>query len=431
MLANVRKLSIMSPHATDGSIMNQIHHYPLDNGIHLLLEPVPGARSVGVNLRIPAGTCCEPAGLAGLGSVMSDMLLRGAGDQDARAQSDAMDRLGLRRQVSVLPTHLLCSMRMVGSVLHQALPLLADMLQRPHLSAESFAPAVDLAIQAVQSLEDEPQQRVIDMLQEAFFPAPINRNSLGTIDGLNKLTPADVRTFCNRHLLPGDAIFAMAGDLEPEQVHNAVCQHFGNWQGKHPLPPPAPMPQPVRRYQYHPSNQCHLMLATPTIAEHDPMSMYQHLAIAVLSGGMSGRLFTEVRENLGLCYAIHAGYGSHPAFGYLTVYAGTRPDQVQSLIEVVIDQFDRLGKGVSSDEFQRAVVGLKTQLVMHGESTGARAASLAGDFFQIGRTRSLESIAAQIDQLNLATFNRWLAQRPAMDPTIVCLGPLDDHEAAP
>ena len=150
--------------------------------------------------------------------------------------------------------------------------------------------------------------------------------------------------------------------------------------------------------------------------------------INVLSGGMSGRLFTEVREKRGLCYSVSAGYRAERDFGAVTAYVGTTPERAQESLDVLTQELQRIhtpAGAITQEEFQRAVIGSKSRLIFSGESTGARAAALAADQHRVGRPRSLGELAEEIDRVTLDQVNNYLTRRSLGTPTIQTLGPAE------
>jgi predicted Zn-dependent peptidase len=146
-------------------------------------------------------------------------------------------------------------------------------------------------------------------------------------------------------------------------------------------------------------------------------------AVSILSGSMSSRLFTEVREKRGLCYAVGAHYKTLKDDAGIACYAGTTPDKAQQTLDVILDQFRILKNGISDDEIQRAKVGLKTSLIMHSESTYARSAGIAADHFLLGRIRTLDEIREKIEALSVDSVQECLWRHPFEDFTVVTLGP--------
>ena len=147
---------------------------------------------------------------------------------------------------------------------------------------------------------------------------------------------------------------------------------------------------------------------------------------AVFSGGMSGRLFTEVREKRSLCYAVSASYAADRDFGRSIAYSGTTPERAQETLDVLRGELDRIATkagAVTADELRRAKIGLKSRTVMAGESTAARAGALARDMWKLGRPRSLDDLTAAIEAIELDPLNAYLARRRLSDRTIVTIGP--------
>ena len=179
------------------------------------------------------------------------------------------------------------------------------------------------------------------------------------------------------------------------------------------------------KYTHVPNDgaQVHIALMIPTVKPSDEQYYNARLAVSVLSGGMSARLFTEVREKRGLCYAIGANYhGLKDAAGILC-YAGTVPDTAQETLDVIIEQFNKLKDGISDEEIARAKVGLESALIMSSESSASRAAGIASDYHLLGRVRSLDEIKERIEQTTVEAVIEFLKANPFKSYTVVTIGP--------
>ncbi len=163
------------------------------------------------------------------------------------------------------------------------------------------------------------------------------------------------------------------------------------------------------------------MTRVPTIQD----SRYYEImaAVSILSGGMSSRLFTEVREKRGLCYAVGARYQSLKDHAAISCYAGTTPEQAQETLDVTVEQFRRLREGFSDEELHRAQIGLKSTLIMQSESSAARAAGVAGDYYYLGRVRTLPEIRQKIDSVSRSSLLTFLNDNPFDDFTVATIGP--------
>ncbi|MBC8379285.1 MAG: insulinase family protein, partial [Planctomycetes bacterium] len=143
---------------------------------------------------------------------------------------------------------------------------------------------------------------------------------------------------------------------------------------------------------------------------------------SILSGSMSSRLFTEVREKRGLCYAVGARYRTLKEYAGISCYAGTTPDKAQETFDVIVEQFNQLRMGITDDEMQRAKVGLKTSLIMQCESTSSRSGGIAGDYCLLGRVRSLEEIRDKIAAMKVDDITTTLQENPFKEFTVVTIG---------
>lgn len=403
--------------------MTTIHQHRFDNGLWLLAEPVAGAQSLALSVLTPAGLAAEKHGEQGVASLLAEVICRGAGDLDARQHSDALDRLGVRRSTRAGDRTLSLSAAMIGSKFPQAAPLLFDMLRRPQLPEGAMEPARALALQSLASLEDEPQQKVFVELRKCHYPEPFNRSSLGAKADLESATLQQVREHAQRGLVPDGSIIGIAGCFDWDQVKGIVAQQLGDWKGKAHEPVAGVKATRGYTHQTAETEQVHIGLAYDAPSEPDPSSIYQRLGAAVLSGGMSGRLFTEVREKRGLCYSVYAAYSGQRDRGAMLSYAGTTVPRAQETLEILVAELKRLSLGATADEFSRAIVGIKSRLVMQGESTGARAHAIAADQHILGRPRTLDELAAEVDAVTLVKLNDYLKTHPPGEMTVVTVGP--------
>ncbi len=408
------------------SCMSEIVVHALECGATLVVERMPSVRSAAVSWMIPGGSACDPDDGQGRATMWVELLLRGAGTLPSRDQADAFDRLGVSRSVDLGSYNLRIAAGLLGQHLPATLPLLVDMVLRPRMDDDAIDPCRDLALQAIESLNDDPQERASHLARERHYPAPINRSGLGTPEGLAALDGRRLRDEWAAQALPRGAILAFAGDVDPAAIAASLDGLFRQWRGG--VAEPALGPAAPRGYHHEddPSNQVQILLLHDAPPESHPDSILEKVVVNVLSGGMAGRLFTEVREKRGLCYAVSAGYRGDRDFGSLSAYVGTTPEKAQQSLDVLHDQLAMLetpqGR-ITPDEFARAIVGMKSSVVFSGESSGARAATLAADIRRLGRPRSLEEIAAQIDAVSLDAVNDYLARRPMGRCTIQTLGP--------
>ncbi|MFG0252798.1 MAG: M16 family metallopeptidase [Phycisphaerales bacterium JB038] len=395
----------------------------LDCGATLVMEQMTGVRSAGLSWLVPAGTAAEPTDRLGLSAILGELLLRGAGDLDSRGQSEALDLLGISRHSGAQTRHIGVFMTLLGERVRSALPLLADMVRRPRLEAGQLEPVRELCLQSLMGLEDEPQEKTFVLLKEHHLQPPYNRSSYGSLAGLQTATCDDVRRFHRARFRPEGCIIGIAGHIDPEAITDQCNELLADWEGTAAEPPRGASADRGLHHVTDESAQVHIGLMLDAPREVEEESMLERVAVAALGGGMSSRLFTEVREKRSLCYAVHASYAPGRDEGRTVCYAGTSPDRAQETLDVLVAELQRLGQGIGEDEFHRAVTGLKSRIIMHGESTAARASALASETFVRGQARTLTELAERVDGVRYEHVNAYLADRGLGEPTIVTIGP--------
>jgi predicted Zn-dependent peptidase len=312
---------------------------------------------------------------------------------------------------------------MLGKNLLAVLPVYADIVQRPVLADDGFEPARDLALQQLEAIEDEPSQKLSILIRQRHYGFPYGRPSVGEVAHLEAMTADGVRADFRKRFTPEGAILSVAGSFEWEALKQTVESAFGSWRPK-PVSVPASV-DPARGvfHVQQETNQVQIGLAFDTVPESSSSSILAQTAINILSGGMGARLFSEIREKQGLCYSVHAGYHSLKDRAAVFGYAGTAPERAQKTLDSFLAELARIKQGVTQDELDRSIIGMKARIIMQGESSGARAATLAYDFVHRGRTRTLEEIRSTIESVRLENLNAWLAANPPGKTTVVTIGP--------
>jgi predicted Zn-dependent peptidase len=254
---------------------------------------------------------------------------------------------------------------------------------------------------------------------------------MGTIEGLESITRESLVEAWNSLATPGGSILAIAGDVDPSKVADALNTRLEDWRGATPDPEPDGVPERGTTHETQDTAQVHIALAHDAPSESDPDAPLERVVASALSGGMSGRLFTEVREKRSLCYSVSASYGTDRGFGRVAAYVGTTPERAQEALDVLWNELTRingpkrgesLGGGITQSEFDRAIIGMTSRLVMSGESSSARANALAQDFRKIGRPRSLEERVREIQRLTLKQVNEYLIRRRLGTCTVATIG---------
>jgi predicted Zn-dependent peptidase len=250
---------------------------------------------------------------------------------------------------------------------------------------------------------------------------------VGELDELQSLTAAKTRDLAKSYLSVPQAIFSVAGKYDFDAVCRQLEAAFGDVGGE-PLKPLV-LGKKGPKYTHVPNEgaQVHIGLMTGTARFMDKEYYDARTAVSVLSGGMSSRLFTEVREKRGLCYAIGAKYHSLREAAGISCYAGTTPDKAQETLDVIVGEFHRLAEGIDEPELERAKIGLKSAMIMQSESSSSRAGAIGSDYYMLGRVRTLDEIKQRIGACTVDSVLGFLRSHPFEDFTIVTVGPREVH----
>jgi predicted Zn-dependent peptidase len=397
--------------------------FTLPNGLQTVVQCMPSLQSAAFTLMIPAGSVFDPPGKSGTAAILAEMFARGAGEMSARELSFALDNLGLQRSESAGVGYLTISAACTADRLNDAFPLIALMLQAPKLTEEQFGPARDIVHQALNALEDEPRQRLGQYLRRCSYPVPWGNPSEGTLSELPAISLQDVQQHYSECVLPNEAVLGIAGNVTVESLQPVLTEAFGRWQPGTPreihLGGIAESPLHIA----HDSAQTHIGLAWDTVPYAHERYFEAWAAISLLSGGMSSRLFTEVREKRGLCYAISASINTQKERARVFGYAGTTNERAQETLDVMVAEIRRLHEDITDDELERCKARAKSTLIMQQESTMSRSSSLARDTLFLGRVLELQEVRARIDGLTVAQVRDFAQEYAPQTMALVTIGP--------
>ncbi len=383
-----------------------------DNGLALVAEDMSWSESIAFAILIPAGSVNNPAGKDGLASLTCEMTNRGAGDLDNRSFLEAFENLGVDSSES--SSHSYASFCASGLAGHweRTLELLAAQIRSPLFPAEEFESCRQTQLQEIAALEDEPARKAATELSRIFFPDPWGRSPLGTEDSLSAATLDDVSTFHRDFFRPNGAIIAVAGRFDWDKLERKVGELFGDWAPRDVAPvEPTDLGVSTSQWPFE-SAQTQLGLAYRSTPFGAPDYQRAWSGVELLSGGMSSRLFTEVREKRGLCYSVFASYYTRRNLGGVFCYCGTTGERAQESLDVIVSEIDRLATAAPTpSELERLKIRSKSSLVMQRESTGSRASAIARDWYHLGKIRTLEEVLGSINALTCESIEAYFAER--------------------
>ncbi len=298
-------------------------------------------------------------------------------------------------------------------------------MRTPTFPEDAFTVNLDLTKQELLALEDDAHGLADKLIGEQAYGSPLGRHPLGKPETLDRISRDDLAHHWQSQFQAGRMVVAAAGAIDPESVVDVFQKHFDGFgstsrEGRAAFP----VEFSARATHHHKElEQEQICICWPGVdATHEDFPT-QHVVLGVLSGGMSGRLFTEVREKLGLVYWVSAWQEAPRGSGMIFLGASTTPDRCDQTYTTLLKEVDRLADDIEQDELDRAITGIVANLETRGDSTRARCSELANDLFFFGRPLSDEEKIAKVEAVTIDGIRRYLATYPRDRLCVVTLGP--------
>jgi predicted Zn-dependent peptidase len=373
----------------------------LDSGVRVVTEAMPSVRSIALGFWIRTGSRDEGHDQAGISHFLEHLLFKGTERFSSREIDEAFDSMGAEVNAGTGKETTSVFSRFLDGHLERAFDVLQDMVLRPaYPDIESERQVV---IEEIAMYEDEPQDKVHDVLAEAIFGEhPLGRPIIGRADVISSVPVPDIAAWHDRRYIAGNIVVAAAGNLEHERIVELVESAVGEART---APPGLVSPNgvaPVLRFFKKETEQYHLCLGAPGIPRADDRRFALRVLDTILGGSTSSRLFQEVREKRGLAYAVYS-YASHYAdSGQVAIYVGTRPDNVAEAMDVIGAELHRLHEdGVSKEELERARENVKGRTVLSMESTLTRMNRLGSSILMDVPLLTVDEVLAAFDAVTL------------------------------
>ncbi len=386
--------------ADPGADGNPFPTHTLANGLRIVAQPMSGVESLALGFCVATGAGNEEPSEAGVSHFIDGLAFQGTALRDTRALTEAFEDLGARRDASAGSELFWYASQALGRHLESIVPLMAEVVRRPRFDPIEAEKVRDRQLQELAAMEDEPAQKVMDLLQREYFHGhPYGHSVLGMAESVRSLTTEDLRAFYSRTQMPNNTIVAAAGKLDFDRLVVAVEAACGDWTpGTPPVLPEAPLPEPRVAVELRESNQQHIAIGVSGVPIGHPDYYAVNLLATVLGGGMNSRLFTEVREKRGLAYGVGASSGSMRSAGMIRVYAGTVPAKAHETVAVTLEELRKLeADGVTEDELARAKIMIKSRVIMGGENTRVRRNVIGSSLWYENKVRTLAQVRALID----------------------------------
>jgi predicted Zn-dependent peptidase len=397
----------------------------LASGLTVVTDAMAHLETASLGVWVGSGSRDERPDEHGISHLLEHMAFKGTARRSAREIAEAIEAVGGDLNAGTSAETTAYYARVLKADVPLALDVLADILSNPTFDEAELKREQNVIVQEIGAVEDAPDDLVFERLQAIAFPGqPVGRSILGTPETVRSFDPGKLRAYLGRNYRAPDMIVSAAGAVDHAAIVEQTQRHFAKFDG-----PPAPVPEPARfgsgsRVEPRDLEQVHVALALQGLPQRDPALFSLQVFTSILGGGMSSRLFQEVREKRGLCYSIYAFHMPYFDTGVFGLYAGTDQADAAELMQVVVDQISDATENLEEKEIARATAQMKAGLLMALESSGARAEQLARQMLAYGRVLTLEEIVAKVDAVTVESARaagRALIGRSA--PAIAALGP--------
>jgi predicted Zn-dependent peptidase len=381
--------------------MSNIRKEVLSNGLTILTESMPYVRSVSVGIWLRTGARQESVEENGISHFIEHMLFKGTKNRSAEDIARAADSIGGHLDAFTAKETTNFSIKVLDEHLPRAFGILSDLVKNPLFEPEHITNESRVIQEEIKMVEDTPDDLVHEIFTQTYWRGhALGRPILGTRRTVRGFDRKGLVRYFRRHYAPNNLLIAAAGHLRHSQIVDLVQKEFGDAPAGPKLRSgPIPIAHPHLQVRHKKDlEQVHLCVGAPSYPQPHKNRFPSYILNSVLGGGMSSRLFQNIREKRGLAYAVFSSLSSFHDAGCLSVYAGTAADKARQVIDLVLQEFCELKSNpISQEELQRAKDYLKGSLLLSLESSTSRMGNAARQEMYFGRHFSQDEIAQSVD----------------------------------
>ncbi len=414
-----------------------VRHTVLPGGLRIVTEAVPTVRSVTVGIWVGVGSRDESPALAGASHYLEHLLFKGTQRRDALAISASIDAVGGEMNAFTSKEYTCFYARVLDADLPLAVDVVCDLVTSSVIRGSDVDAERGVILEEIAMHEDDPTDMVHDQFAQVLFgDSPIARPVLGTVESIETIRRTAINGYYRRRYRPQDMVVAVAGNIDHNAVVRLVKDAFrtagmldGDTDptpartGGRPIPTRSGGVRVIRR----PSEQANVVLGGVGVARTDERRFALGVLNAALGGGMSSRLFQEVREKRGLAYSVYSYHAQYADTGLFGVYAGCVPRKVDEVLAICRDEVAKVAAtGITLEELERGKGQLRGSLVLGLEDTGSRMSRIGKSELVYGELLSVDDVLARIDSVTLDDVAAVSADLLTVRPTLAVVGPFDE-----
>jgi predicted Zn-dependent peptidase len=405
----------------------------LDCGITVVTERMPDVRSVTTGFWVGTGSRDEVGDVAGASHFLEHLLFKGTEDRSARSIAEAVDAVGGDMNAFTTKEYTAFYVRALAGSLDLSLDILSDIMWAPAFRPDELEAERQVILEEILMHADEPADLVHEVFTEALYPShPLGREVLGDEATITAMSREQVAGFHGHHYRPGNMVLAAAGELDHDKVADGIERRFSGLPGGTGPDRVDPAEAPRRLMVVRrPTEQAHLVVGVRALDRDDDDRYALAILNHVLGGGMSSRLFQEIRETRGLAYSVYSYRASYQGTGALAVYAGTAPARAREVVGLIHAELDRLfTDGITERELTMAKGHLQGSMALSLEDSGARMSRLGRSQLVHGRVPTLDEVDGLLEAVGLEDVARVARQVLGPPRTLAVVGPFSQDQLA-
>jgi predicted Zn-dependent peptidase len=402
----------------------------LANGVRVITEAMPHVRSASLGIWADVGSAAERHEQRGISHLVEHMLFKGTESRSAREIAETMDAVGGNLNAFTDKEATCYYAKVIDHHVPLAVDVLADMFLHSTFAPKDLAKEQKVVLEEIRMYDDSPDEMIHDLFVRTMWSGSnLGEPTIGYAETVSSLTSDDLRGHLRAHYAPNTVVFAAAGNVDHEAMVSLVETAFAGYTGSGvPPSPERPSLTPTSLVKTKDTEQAYVVLGMQGLSTRDEGRFTLSVLDTILGGGMSSRLFQEVREKRGLAYSVYSFQQGYRESGLFGISAGTSPGSVQECVDVVIDELARMAdSGATDAELNLAKEHIKGSLTLSLEASSSRMIRLGRSEFNLGRQMTIEEIEKEVDSVTLEGVHALARELFAPERLGLCvLGPLDE-----
>jgi len=403
----------------------------LPNGVRIMTEEIDYVRSVAIGIWVGAGSRDEREGYEGISHFVEHMFFKGTQKRTARELAESLEAVGGQLNAFTTKEYTCFYAKVLDEDLDLAIDILSDMFHGSLFDENEIEKEKKVVLEEIKMYEDSPDELIHDLFSEYVWDDhPLGKPILGTAESVRGLTRQKILDYLGHHYAPDNLVIAIAGSIKHQDMVDRLTPLFGDFRrGSRRVLEGTPAGKTVQKFVSKETEQAHLIIGVPGLGQDDHDIYPMHIVNNILGGGLSSRLFQEIREQRGLAYSVYSYHSTYVDTGLFAIYAGTSPNNVQEVVECILREIkDIKENGITEIELERTKAQIKGNLYLGLESVNSRMSRLGKTELTYDRVLTPEEVVEKLEKVTLEDIQRVVNNLWQPDKiSLVMVGPANNE----